>query len=109
FWDDSLTEEEIDILCGVYRLQTGNGNQESYVSWWPRPSAWRGSGLNVGYWSPACESWFKRRLEQIQNGTAEMRSAKRWKSSLVLLRKQAKIAQTNELLASDWIKSKLNQ
>ncbi|KIK42501.1 hypothetical protein CY34DRAFT_83476, partial [Suillus luteus UH-Slu-Lm8-n1] len=29
------------------------------LSWWPRPQAWAGSGLDVGFWSERCESWFQ--------------------------------------------------
>ncbi|KAG1724921.1 hypothetical protein EDB19DRAFT_1833991 [Suillus lakei] len=37
YFDDELSEEEIDFMCRMYYLHT-NGNVE-IVSWWPRPQA----------------------------------------------------------------------
>ncbi len=84
-------------------LSIGQGNQVSELSWWPKPSAWRTSGLNVGYWSAACENWFQRRIKDIHNGTAELRSATQWKSVMNLNKKQSKLAATNEGFAARWL------
>jgi len=43
----------------------------------------------------------------FQKGKMELRTATKWKSSLILLRKQAKIADTNEALVVKWIKENL--
>ncbi|KAG1748819.1 hypothetical protein EDD22DRAFT_850990 [Suillus occidentalis] len=45
YFDDELSEEEIDFMCGTYYVQTNDGNME-IASWWPRPQAWAVSGLN---------------------------------------------------------------
>ncbi|KAG2085881.1 uncharacterized protein F5147DRAFT_781840 [Suillus discolor] len=50
YFDDELSEEEVDFMCGMYHVHTNDGNVE-IVSWWPRPHAWAASGLNVGFWS----------------------------------------------------------
>ncbi|KAJ7821427.1 hypothetical protein B0H14DRAFT_2599192 [Mycena olivaceomarginata] len=62
YWDDYLTDQEIDLICGVYHISTGqrdpgalSGEQTTARSWWPRPSAMEQSGLNVGWWTPLCE------------------------------------------------------
>ncbi|KAG1833611.1 hypothetical protein DFJ58DRAFT_847797 [Suillus subalutaceus] len=56
-FDDELSDEEVDFMCGTYYVHNNDGNVE-IVSWWPRPQAWAASGLNVGFWSSRCESWF---------------------------------------------------
>ncbi|KAK0215265.1 hypothetical protein EDD85DRAFT_751844, partial [Armillaria nabsnona] len=62
YWDDDLKTEEVDLLCGIYQVDTGlliNGKpQTTQISWWPKPAAWEGSGLNVGFWSANCKAWF---------------------------------------------------
>ncbi|KAG1812799.1 uncharacterized protein BJ212DRAFT_1276213 [Suillus subaureus] len=67
YFDDELSEEEVDFMCRTYYLHTNNGNVE-IVSWWPRPQAWAASGLNVGFWSSQCESWFQSCLDNIRRG-----------------------------------------
>ncbi|KAG2361871.1 hypothetical protein BDR07DRAFT_1286038, partial [Suillus spraguei] len=88
YFDDELSEEEIDFMCGTYYLHTNNGNVE-IVSWWPRPQAWAASGLNVGFWSSRCESWFQLRLGNIQQGRHKFTNdangpmtGSQWKGSL---------------------------
>ncbi|KAG2062975.1 hypothetical protein BDR04DRAFT_944128, partial [Suillus decipiens] len=73
YFDDHLSEEEVDFICGTYYVRT-DGNLEK-VSWWPRPQSWVTSGLNVGFWSSTCESWFKRRLENIRAGVSRNRKS----------------------------------
>ncbi|KIJ34741.1 hypothetical protein M422DRAFT_134740, partial [Sphaerobolus stellatus SS14] len=51
-------------------------------SWWPKPTAWGGSGLDVGYWSSECESWYQARIKLISEGTAPLRTVEQWKKSL---------------------------
>ncbi|TDL13537.1 hypothetical protein BD410DRAFT_701897, partial [Rickenella mellea] len=64
--DDELSESEIDFICGTYKMFTA-GAVPQRESWWPRPNAWEGSGLNVGYWSETCEEWYQRRLAEIRS------------------------------------------
>ncbi|KAG2336319.1 hypothetical protein BDR05DRAFT_896888, partial [Suillus weaverae] len=63
------------------------------VSWWPRPQAWAASGLNMGFWSSRCKSWFLSCLENIRQGISQERhqstndanspmTGKQWKGSL---------------------------
>jgi hypothetical protein len=80
-WDDALSEDELNLICGVYKVHT-QSNQTSDSSWWPKQSVWITSGLHVGYWSVACETWFQKRLEAIRDGTATLRTAGEWRSSL---------------------------
>ncbi|KAG2121669.1 hypothetical protein BD769DRAFT_1361176 [Suillus cothurnatus] len=89
-FDDDLSEEEVDFICGTYYVYTNNGCIEK-LSWWPRPQAWAGSGLDVGFWSSRCEDWFQKRLENIRQGVSRRRDSSdnngpvnntRWKQGL---------------------------
>ncbi|KAJ6529979.1 hypothetical protein B0H10DRAFT_1862057 [Mycena sp. CBHHK59/15] len=86
-WDDQLTEEELDLICGVYHTATG----EPFfilmtVSWWPKPPAFTLSRLNVGWWTPACESWYQKRVWQIEGFTTKLSTHADWKHNLKLER-----------------------
>ena len=64
FWDNGLTENEMDLICGVYKLYskyrifitayffaylgpTVHKEQFADVSWWLKQSTFMVSGLNV--------------------------------------------------------------
>jgi hypothetical protein len=79
---------------------TGHGFQVSDSSWWPRPSAWRGSGLNVGYWSPSCEAWFQERLSKIRANKAEVRTAAQWKDAMKMWKPCARFYSSNQKAAA---------
>ncbi|TFK35397.1 hypothetical protein BDQ12DRAFT_568339, partial [Crucibulum laeve] len=78
-WDDMLTEDETDTICGVYRVSTGpNGPQTTDLLWWPKPSIWNKCGLVVGYWSSDCKSWFQRRIEKLRAGVLVLKNPGDW-------------------------------
>ncbi|KZP09770.1 hypothetical protein FIBSPDRAFT_759510 [Athelia psychrophila] len=84
-WDDQLTENELNLMSGVYKIFTGPGvYQEADASWWPKNSTWKTSALDVGYWSPTCEEWYQRRLAGILDGSAKVKSATKWRDALKL-------------------------
>ena len=86
YFDDGLSSEELDIVCGVYKVPSSEfiylffskvklanvnavkGKESELRSWWPCPHTWEVSGLEFGYWTPWCENWFQKRLLQIRNG-----------------------------------------
>ncbi|KIK35123.1 hypothetical protein CY34DRAFT_96660 [Suillus luteus UH-Slu-Lm8-n1] len=72
YYDDGLSEEEIDFMCGTYYIDHRKF-YSSIVSWWPRPNAWNASGLNVGFWSARCEDWFQGHLGNLREGVSRMR------------------------------------
>ncbi|KAF8219506.1 hypothetical protein L208DRAFT_1138156, partial [Tricholoma matsutake] len=78
FLDDGLSEDELDLISGVYKVFTGNHKgksvQESHLSWWPKHSIWAKSGLDMGYWSESSERWFLLQLESIRAGNTILRS-----------------------------------
>ena len=66
------------------------------MSWWPKHSAWKTSGLNVGYWTPDCATWFQRRLEAIRSGTALLKNAAQWKRAMLFHKKTTKLVNANQ-------------
>jgi hypothetical protein len=64
-WDDELSDDELNLICGVYKVFTGkqyqmyqwpvpkygymlgSGKQDSHESWWPKPNAWEKCSLNI--------------------------------------------------------------
>ncbi|KAK7684238.1 hypothetical protein QCA50_012562 [Cerrena zonata] len=46
----SLTPSEIDIIVGAYTGYDQQHKQISVYTWWPTPTVWDTSGLQVGYW-----------------------------------------------------------
>ncbi|KAE9408261.1 hypothetical protein BT96DRAFT_808460 [Gymnopus androsaceus JB14] len=108
YWDDELSVEELDMICGVYRVDTGNGlngPQTSDISWWPKHSAWVQSGLNIGVWTPDCEHWYQHRLAEIHAESAKLLSPVQWKSAIRFTHQSLKVAQINESLAAEFLDS----
>ncbi|KZP07032.1 hypothetical protein FIBSPDRAFT_763446, partial [Athelia psychrophila] len=97
--DDTLSEDDLDLISGVYKLSTGDGTQTADASWWPRHNTWVSGSLEVGYWSPNCETWFQRRLDSIRKGEARLKSPAQWRSA-VLLWKPATTFMSSVRLAS---------
>ncbi|KAK6977380.1 hypothetical protein R3P38DRAFT_3473342 [Favolaschia claudopus] len=108
YWDDELTDKEIDLICGVYHISTGqtdstalSGQQTTARSWWPRPSAMANSGLNVGWWTPMCEQWFQRRLASLEAPQpANLVTHGAWKHNLKLERRCPPLAEAAERVAA---------
>ncbi|KIJ32862.1 hypothetical protein M422DRAFT_127413, partial [Sphaerobolus stellatus SS14] len=74
-----LSPQEIDIICGVYRVFKDPKRNPRQLSWWPKPTAWANSGLDVGYWSSECESWYQQRITDINQYAAQLRTSEQWK------------------------------
>ncbi|KAJ7182816.1 hypothetical protein C8R43DRAFT_1116436 [Mycena crocata] len=108
--DDTLTEEELDIICGFYEVDTGQsqpssleGRQTKHVSWWPPLKAWRSSSLNVGYWTPSCEEWFQSRMTLIRSGEAQPHNLQQWRHNMTDDRKHISPMQVNDRLAEQFL------
>ncbi|KAJ8096166.1 hypothetical protein PM082_000074 [Marasmius tenuissimus] len=114
YWDHMITEEEIDLVCGVYYVQTrfsrDQGNNKylsSHKSWFPRPGAFNAGSLNVGYWSKDCEKWYQSRLAECRSGKAQLMSGPRWKSAMQFNHKSRTILDKNRAVALSFLKSRL--
>jgi len=58
-------------------------------SWWPKHTAWSGSGLDFGVWTPGNEHWYARRKMNLTDGLEKAVQAKDWKNRLKFERKHA--------------------
>jgi hypothetical protein len=117
-WDDHLTDAEMDLISGVYKVWTRKcsphytisftnssteKNQTSDFSWWPKHSTWMSSTMNVGYWTADCEKWFQARLTEIRNGTATLKTASEWRTALKLFKSTPQFVAANEYAAARFI------
>ncbi|KAK7686474.1 hypothetical protein QCA50_010070 [Cerrena zonata] len=82
FMENILTDDEIDVICGVYTDQTDIKNQTMLRSWWPLPTVWSTCGLNTGYWTRECETWFQKHLLKILTGGVQPLRSSEWRTSL---------------------------
>ncbi|KAK0436976.1 uncharacterized protein EV420DRAFT_1280911 [Desarmillaria tabescens] len=68
-WEETLTEDQIDLLCGVYRVYrsaAGSAGSLTFtqdLSWFPRQCSFRNSSLDLGHWSPDAEDWYQCRVQ----------------------------------------------
>ena len=108
YCSDSLTNQEIDIICGTYKIagtcnslpcpltgtdiSTESGHKDPvYFSWWPRPPQWGHSGMNAGYWTQFCEEWFKKRLHAVRTSQEEPYSGGTWRNKIMCFKGSRKM------------------
>jgi hypothetical protein len=104
FYDDGLSDTELDLICGVYKVATGNRDQTSDLSWWPKQSVFIRSGLWLGYWSPDCENWFQGRLKEIRERRADLKTSNKWNSALKhYVKLSNKFMKTNHTIATEYL------
>ncbi|KAJ3886305.1 hypothetical protein GG344DRAFT_69781 [Lentinula edodes] len=113
FWDDQLTNEEMDLICGSYEVVTGlvskDGVEQTAIrSWWPRSGSWRSCGLNCGYWSGDAEDWFQAHLRKIRlNETVKLMTSQEWHSRLKF-KKAHTLSHKNDQFATEYLQKKCN-
>ncbi|KAH7917231.1 hypothetical protein BV22DRAFT_994182, partial [Leucogyrophana mollusca] len=106
YWDDDLSPSEQDLICGVYKVSTGQGQQTKDLSWWPKQSTWQESGFDYGYWTPDNEAWYRKRLELIrQSDFARLRlqTAADWRNSLKKYKTTHKFIQSTRKAAVKYL------
>ncbi|KAG2083676.1 uncharacterized protein F5147DRAFT_529749, partial [Suillus discolor] len=87
---DTLTDHEIEILCGIYYVDTDRRTQTTTLVWWPMPQLWDSSGLDTGYWNLSCKQMFQGRLERLRTGNATLLTTKKWRSDLKYYKNQSR-------------------
>ncbi|TFK85718.1 hypothetical protein K466DRAFT_494187 [Polyporus arcularius HHB13444] len=108
FVDDGLSEEELDIISGVYRVYTDQLNQTADVSWWPKHKHWiKYAGQNVGIWTQWNEKWFCDHLQSIHEGTARPKTSHDWKKALKGHREAKTMGNMVESASKDFIQKYL--
>ncbi|KAJ7850516.1 hypothetical protein B0H14DRAFT_2763478 [Mycena olivaceomarginata] len=90
YWDDELIAEELDLICGIYHVATGQrdhsapGNrQTSTISWWPRPIYFEKSGLNVGVVESSVQGFLSKASETDRSRRdATLPTQGEWKNNM---------------------------
>lgn len=81
--DDRLSDYLLDIISGVYYVETTTGaHTHQHLSWWPKDGVWYSSGFFTEQWSADAETWYQSRLKSIEDGTARLYNSTEWKSNL---------------------------
>ena len=123
FCDDMIPPEVIDLICGVYEVETGQKgemicifyllslnqiflDEVALVSWFPRQNNWNVSGLNVGQWTHECEEWYVKRVNTIQEGGAPLKQHE-WRNVTRFTRKGPKLVYHMNLAASSYIQENM--
>ncbi|KAK0187160.1 hypothetical protein F5146DRAFT_899392, partial [Armillaria mellea] len=90
-WDEMLNDNQMDVICGVYKVERAEdigksekgGDSRSqlteHVSWFPKDASWRGSGLDVGFWSADAESWYQHWVAKYLGGEFKCENQTQWK------------------------------
>ncbi|KZP27747.1 hypothetical protein FIBSPDRAFT_948324 [Athelia psychrophila] len=83
-WDNELTEDDEKVISGMYKMYTGNRDQTTDTSWWPKQSTWQGSCMDMGYWTPQCEEWYMHQRQLVWSGDTcgAPKIADRWCNAL---------------------------
>jgi hypothetical protein len=107
FVDDFITENDLDIVSGVYRVHmTQSGSSTSDLSWWPKHGTWMRTGLFADQWTPDAESFFACQVKAMEQKCWLLKNATAWKETLKYDRLQMEpLYRGSEALASDFIKS----
>ncbi|KAI0368512.1 hypothetical protein BV20DRAFT_919005, partial [Pilatotrama ljubarskyi] len=108
YYNDALSTEDIDIICGTYKIYQPNHKDPVLYSWWPRPPQWSYSGLNVGYWTTFCESWFCERLEAARAGDAVPYGASEWRNRITLNKGAHKLRLAVERVSGEFLSRTLH-
>ncbi|KAF8065970.1 hypothetical protein FPV67DRAFT_1670546 [Lyophyllum atratum] len=103
-YDDVLSDDECNLICGVYYLRDGPSGNRTMYSWWPpvRATNSRKSAAYVHFWTEKNERWYTDRLQQINKGqaapmrygewTQKMNGHKYTRAMLELCEERAKLA-----------------
>ncbi|KAK0185555.1 hypothetical protein F5146DRAFT_1005539 [Armillaria mellea] len=95
---EMLMEDQINIICGVYKVEwveeKSNGCKKAksdhqgqlteHVSWFPKPMAWKGSGLDIGFWSANNEFWYLHQVAKYLGGDFKCKNQTEWRKSFKL-------------------------
>jgi hypothetical protein len=110
FVDDFITENDVDIVSGVYRVATSKcGASTSDLSWWPKYGTWMRTGFFTDQWAPNAESFYVRRVQSLQKKNWELKTATTWKATLKYDRLQMEpLYGGSEVLATDFISRHFN-
>ncbi|KJA24986.1 hypothetical protein HYPSUDRAFT_135476 [Hypholoma sublateritium FD-334 SS-4] len=88
YWDDTINQTEIDIICGTYYVPTGklamviHKDRMKAISWFPPPSVWAANGFAWLEWTEASEFFFRNVLKNIQSNQFQPLTKNEWRQKL---------------------------
>jgi hypothetical protein len=85
FVDDFISETDLEMVSGVYRVIGASGSQDdpmAHASWWPSHSVWKRCGLAMDQWLPNAEVFYAQRLAKFQGEVWELKGSTAWKRGL---------------------------
>jgi len=88
FVDDDVTMQLLDIVCGVYFVETlSKPNEDTpevqLLSYWPRYHTWMTSCRGGQPWGPFQENFFLKQQEKYENGSFDtLHNASTWAQNL---------------------------
>ncbi|KAL0573985.1 hypothetical protein V5O48_007977 [Marasmius crinis-equi] len=107
YWDDELSPEETDLICGLYVVETagtsGSLSEASHMSWWPRPGQFQLGGMYLGFWSRDCEKWFQNRIRECRS-KPKLMSATKWRTAMNMQLATRRIPERNKDIARAFLK-----
>ncbi|TFK78379.1 hypothetical protein K466DRAFT_507361 [Polyporus arcularius HHB13444] len=106
--DDTLSSDELDVICGTYKAIMDTGQIEDR-SWWPKEPAWRESHFDVGRWSAWNEKWFLTRLSRIRCGEEQPKKQASWRGAMRQANGASKLRTVLESASKDWIENNRDQ
>ncbi|KAJ7090504.1 hypothetical protein C8R44DRAFT_957522 [Mycena epipterygia] len=129
YWHNRLSDHEIDLLCGVYHVATGQrktrdkgqGKQEhgqgqseteqtGIISWWPRPNAWARGSLDGAWWTPQCEDdFYVKRLGHFAKGVYRPQHPSNWRHNLKFKKEVKKCWDGYEVVAASILQGLIAQ
>lgn len=113
YWDDFLTSDEADLICGMYMVEKGpshsSADEASHMSWWPRQSHFTIGGLNLGFWSYDCEKWFRNRSRECTSREDPLMSATQWRKAVSFTHSIPKTMEKNRVLAATFLSMFMDQ
>ena len=67
--DDLVLELSLDVVSGIYRIWVSQErtNRFAHMSFWPKHSAFKNSGLYFSQWLPDAEACYQDRLEVLES------------------------------------------
>ncbi len=87
------------MLRTLRREETVRGRLTEHVSWFPKDTSWKGSGLDVGFWSADAESWYQRRVAKYLGGEFKCGEPDRVEEVAQTLAEAPKVTDTLEKLS----------
>ncbi|SJL16779.1 uncharacterized protein ARMOST_20308 [Armillaria ostoyae] len=103
FWGEIWTKDQIDIISCMYKVDWFTEN----ISWIPKPTAWKGSGLDVAVGVPTMNLGINIGLLNVY-GEFKCENQTEWRKSLKLCQDAPKVSEALETLSTAFLEKHAN-